>query len=90
MLLKVLKISKLGLGWLLFLLDRRHWLLISRSRNIWLAAVSLIVSLSYEVLVIHSSLDNKQTGCYEGFLKELALEHFYEVLNSNVWLLFIC
>lgn len=46
-----------------------------------------MVSLSYKVLVIHAPLDDQQTCRYERLLKELALEHFDEVLDSNVWFL---
>ena len=42
-----------------------------------LSSTYLLLVLPFnQELVVHSSLDNKERRCDEGFLKQLSLEHF--------------
>lgn len=45
--------------------------------------------MSNEVLVVHSSLNDQQTCRYKRFLEELALEHFDQMLDPDIWFLLI-
>jgi hypothetical protein len=39
---------------------------------------------SQENLVVHSALNDEETGCDETFFEKLSLEHFNEMLNSEL------
>lgn len=90
---KILKWGKLGTTRLLFLASGG----VCRSRlfsggggyTAWCTTFAL-VTLSDEIFIIHASLYNQKTSCYERLFEELALEHFHEMFDADIRFLFIC